>query len=196
MHTCTQPWGQRCLQDHLCSLKSPGKPTEKMLPAAGLALSTSFINATSATTGVTANLAWPFPRSPHKSAGQDILPKESAFCGAMLRPTTHCPTGQLLLLPTASHGTPQCQLSVSSPKPSGYQQKCQELPGCSQEDGAHPKENESQLSPKIPRASGSQNKFATFLKQGLRYKSRQQWCQLCALLLGEQECLGCANPGA
>lgn len=146
MHTCTQPWGQHCLQDHLRSLKSPGKPTEKMLPAAGLALSTSSINATSATTGVTVSLEGPFPRSPRERAGQeDVLPRESAFCGATLRPTRHSRSASASAPARSSPGRSPVPAFRLLSKTSGYQQKCQELPSCSQEDGAHPKENESQL---------------------------------------------------
>lgn len=93
---------------------------------------------------------------------------------------------QLLPLLTAPHSTPQCQLSACS-KPS----RCQELPGCSQEDGAHPKENKSPLP---LRAEG----LRTGLPEARPMTQVEATGVPSASLLGERGAGGCTvrNPAA
>lgn len=53
---------------------------------ASLVLSTSSINTTFVTTDRAASMAQSFPHSGREAGREDILPRDEAFCGAMLAP--------------------------------------------------------------------------------------------------------------
>lgn len=122
---------------------------EKMLPAAHLAVAASPTNATSLTAGTAASSAacrtghgFPSLTTRARGAGErSALPREISVPQGHAAP--HGAVSQLL--PAAPRGAPQHRLSACSSKPSGYQQNCQESRARSQEDGAHPKKNDSQL---------------------------------------------------